>query len=112
MRPLTDEEMEEFGIVTKASPVEQDREKEIREFWSSGAAAAELPKYSTLTIETEKEYYKRAIRRVGRKIGLDWYRDVEVRVRKGKIIIVRKKTEDAEQIHHVESTPEIMGYEK
>lgn len=112
MRPLSSDELEDLGLREPANPAVQAREKEIRDFWLSGEEAAELPKFSTLSIETEKQKYMRAIRKVGRELHIDWTRDVIIRVRKGRIVIIRKTPVLSEEIQHVGYDDAQLGREK
>lgn len=92
MRILGEKEMETLGLINPENSLQSKREQEIIDFWDSGALAAELPVYGCLTINTEKDYYKRAMRKVARQLGFDWVKDIKFSIRKGQLIVIREKS--------------------
>lgn len=88
MKILDISEMKDIGLLERNNPLDKVREEDIETFWNSGAIAAELPRLENMSMQTEKNKYGKAIRKVLAKYHLD-YNELKLRVVRGNLYIVR-----------------------
>lgn len=112
MKPLDDRVLDDIGPKSIESPFQAVRRKEILDFWNSGVKAAELEVSGKVTLETEREYYQKAIKQVSKQAGIDWLRDVKIHVSQGRVIAERVKKPDAIDLSHVSYDEEQLGRTK
>ncbi len=88
MKILDISEIEEVGLLKRDNPYDKVREEDVEMFWDSGAMAAELPNLENMSMQTEKNKYSKAIRKLAAKRKLN-YNDIKLQVVKGTLYIVR-----------------------